>query len=260
MSSYRSIPWKQWTSAPCGASVHYFQGMERYSDILLYVTDHSHCGDFNMHVVKIQINGCCVILRRSLTNVRGTNLGEHSDNFRIFIHSTSDSRSSSGMLSNFDLAKIQFISWTSGSCFALKVKVNGSSLSKFKKINNTCVWETRMPPVATFKIWQKFLNPTFWPSPTPSPGGAWNVREVWAIRRWTYSPSLVTAFKILVTRMWQTIRFWVTATLRRSQINQVICSKSGIQNQKGHHKILIIFVAVWRFGKLFLIRNANNFN
>ena len=36
MSSYRSIPWKQWTSAPCGASVHYFQGMERYSDILLY--------------------------------------------------------------------------------------------------------------------------------------------------------------------------------------------------------------------------------
>ena len=23
MSSYRSIPWKQWTSAPCGASVHY---------------------------------------------------------------------------------------------------------------------------------------------------------------------------------------------------------------------------------------------
>ena len=37
MSLYRSIPWKQWTSAPCGASVHYFQGMERYSDILLYV-------------------------------------------------------------------------------------------------------------------------------------------------------------------------------------------------------------------------------
>ena len=37
MSSYRSIPWKQLTSAPCGASVHYFQGMERYSDILLYV-------------------------------------------------------------------------------------------------------------------------------------------------------------------------------------------------------------------------------
>ena len=37
MSSYRSIPWNQWTSAPCGASVHYFQGMERYSDILLYL-------------------------------------------------------------------------------------------------------------------------------------------------------------------------------------------------------------------------------
>ena len=37
MSSYRSILCKQWTSAPCGASVYSFQGMERYSDILLHL-------------------------------------------------------------------------------------------------------------------------------------------------------------------------------------------------------------------------------
>ena len=36
----RIVPFleNKWTSAPCGASVHYFQGMERYSDILLYIT------------------------------------------------------------------------------------------------------------------------------------------------------------------------------------------------------------------------------
>ena len=37
-SSHLSIPEKQWHSAPSGPRVHYFSGMDRYSDFLLYVS------------------------------------------------------------------------------------------------------------------------------------------------------------------------------------------------------------------------------
>ena len=36
-SSHLSIPEKQWHSAPSGPRVHYFSGMDRYSDFLLYL-------------------------------------------------------------------------------------------------------------------------------------------------------------------------------------------------------------------------------
>ena len=35
-SSYLSIPEKKWHSVPSGPRVHYFSGMDRYSDFLLY--------------------------------------------------------------------------------------------------------------------------------------------------------------------------------------------------------------------------------
>ena len=34
------------------------------------------------------------------------------------------------------------------------------------------------------KIWQKSPSPKFWPRPTP---GAWDLSEVWAIHRRTYT-------------------------------------------------------------------------
>ena len=60
MSSYRSIPWKQWTSAPCGASVNYFQGMERYSDILLYRV-------FMEHIIILVVLPAVVWLPKPMT-------------------------------------------------------------------------------------------------------------------------------------------------------------------------------------------------
>ena len=43
ISSYLSIPEREWASAPLGPRLHYFSGMDRYSDFLRYVTSRLLC-------------------------------------------------------------------------------------------------------------------------------------------------------------------------------------------------------------------------
>ena len=76
-----------------------------------------------------------------------------------------------------------FDSWFFSSYMMLENKHTKVQHFDMKQTRQSCVCETRMPPVGNkVKIWQKSLSPTFWYALPP---GVYDVSEVWRTYRWT---------------------------------------------------------------------------